>query len=256
VTIYDPSQSLTEEHVQSLKDENLKVVFRSVLVNSEEVVRKDRSDLIVFCMENGTSLESIKEHIKIFPLLDDYFPIVILFDHRKNLLGKALADYFAYHFVIGSPHSFDIQFLIRVKEIFMKANSVAEDKKAEKFWKKVKKEMPEVEESSKDFLYVREKRLPLYDPSSWVVYSSDIEVFWLTEMDLTFRSSRKHNVNSVIGIALDGLNLNVVVLTQRKSNISDKPNEYHCSIFGLTEEAKMLIRRYINKLIHLESVRS
>lgn len=254
ITIYDPNQTLSKIDSLLFKDAFTTIIERDYIVKPHEEILRDRSSLIVICYSSENSLEKISQLINSTTQHKDYFPFFLIFNYSE-LSNEILRDKMAYHFIVATKIGIEETTIQKMIQVFRK-------KRTEKENNRTKVLMNNLRKKDMDFNNVEETTLHDYrifkdidDRESLFFYPFEVEIVWISEFELVFKSNHKLNSGDIVSTS-NSFKMQLLVVDHIKdSKESMIKNSYRGIIHFIDEANRSKLRRFLNEVAQLNSTR-
>jgi hypothetical protein len=192
------------------------------------------------------SLNQVGRLVKRIKATENYTPFVIIFN-CKNYSSKALQDTYEYPLIMCHDGEMDLDFILKMAELFEKKQDEKYTKKVEEKILKLRKEDPQkYGRLTKDDFEEKRYFISKNDELSFVSSRSQIELVSISESDLTFACEEELDISSYrLEIPI---NCSITIIpVDGKIYVKDGTKFiYRALIHSLGELDKKELRRYVN----------
>ena len=200
--------------------------------------------------EGMTGLEKMTEIMKVIKGIEGYTPYVLIFN-TFQYDSRAFQEIFKYSLILSNPTMINKKFLAGI-------STMLSEKKEKRLSDAIKQKVMQLRKSDpKKYARLRESDLveskAFLDKRSAIALATikhSIDVFDMTESELSFLSDREHTIGGRVGIDFPVEVLMTLVPSDDKKPNGAKPDQlvYHALFNNMNELNKQDVRKFVNKI--------
>jgi hypothetical protein len=256
ITIYDRNYALLKKGTPLLKEEFTSIQMRYGSNDPMLEVKRDKPSVLVVHWDEVNNFDVVKQLITATTQMIDYFPFVMLFGYKDEMSIEVLRDKLEYHFVVATKAPVHEELIIKMLTLYR-------TKLMEKDMKKTAKKMAQLRDKNYDAFLLDDKLLLDYkiykdvnDEESLFFYPVDIELLWISEYEIVFKSAFHLEVGEVFKVS-EPVDMQVIIVPHIEGSTEASTEAcYRALIHWVKESDKQSLRRFVNNVAKLNATKN